>query len=49
MLKLIDSSVWIDYFRGVDNLQTEILHDQISLGGDEICICPIIIQEVLQR
>ena len=48
MLKLIDSSTWIDYIRGIDNKQTKILHKEIENGGNIICICPIIIQEVLQ-
>jgi predicted nucleic acid-binding protein len=48
MLKLIDSSTWIDYIRGIDNKQTKILHEEIENGGNMICLCPIIIQEVLQ-
>ncbi len=43
---LIDTSVWIDYFNGVENKQTEsldrILSDQTVLVGD------IILTEILQ-
>ena len=44
---LVDTSVWIDYFNGVDNLATEKLNAIIGEHGT-ICICPPIIQEVLQ-
>ena len=43
---LVDTSVWIDYFNGVENKQTEsldrILSDQTVLVGD------IILTEILQ-
>lgn len=47
-MKLIDSSVWINYIRGVKNPQTDFLHASILEGGIQICTCPTIIQEVLQ-
>jgi predicted nucleic acid-binding protein len=44
---LIDSSVWIDYFRNVINPQTEVLHESLLIGRT-IYICPPVWQEVLQ-
>ena len=43
---LVDSSVWIDYFNGVDNKQTETLND--VLGLKPIAIGDLILTEVLQ-
>jgi hypothetical protein len=43
---LVDSSVWIDYFRGVDSPQTDRLD---SLLGNELLIAgDLIVAEVLQ-
>lgn len=44
---LIDSSVWIDYFNNVRNSETDQL-DSIIVGRSEICLCPPVVQEVLQ-
>jgi len=44
---LVDSSVWIDFITNVENRQTEILAD-LFVNENLVCICPIIIQEVLQ-
>ena len=44
--RLYDTSVWIDYRKGVFSAQTDQL-DQDLLDG-MICICPVIIQEILQ-
>lgn len=43
---LVDSSVWIDYFRGTSTTQTEIL-DQL-LGQVPLAIGDLILAEVLQ-
>ena len=43
---LVDSSVWIDYFRGVSTLQTDRL--DLLLGTDHLAIGDIILTEVLQ-
>ena len=43
---LVDSSVWIDYFNGVDNKQTDLLHG--TLGIRPVAIGDLILTEVLQ-
>ena len=43
---LVDSSVWIDYFNGVKNVQTDFLHD--GLGTQTFAIGDLILVEVLQ-
>lgn len=43
---LVDSSVWIDYFRGAVTLKTETLDG--LLGRKEIAIADLILVEVLQ-
>ena len=43
---LVDTSVWIDYFNGVENRQTEIL-DRI-LSEQSVLIGDIILTEILQ-
>jgi predicted nucleic acid-binding protein len=45
-LILVDSSVWIDYFRGKINRQTERL--DALLGQQLLCIGDLILTEVLQ-
>ena len=45
-MKLIDSSIWIDYFNGRITLQTDYLHQ--ALGKEEILVGDIILAEVLQ-
>ena len=44
--RLYDTSVWIDFRKGVYSAQTNQL-DQDLLDG-AVCICPVIIQEILQ-
>jgi hypothetical protein len=44
---LIDTSVWIDFFRGRNTVFRAILHDLIS-GEEDICITGIILTEILQ-
>lgn len=43
---LVDSSVWIDYFNGLDTDETRFLDE--ALSTDTICIGDIILAEVLQ-
>lgn len=46
-LVLVDTSVWVDFFNGKDNPQVNQLSGLLS-GGQPICICPTILQEILQ-
>ena len=43
---LVDSSVWIDYFKGTINKQTDYLDS--ALGAQSLCIGDLILTEVLQ-
>jgi predicted nucleic acid-binding protein len=43
---LVDSSVWIDYFRGLATPQTDRLHG--LLGEQELLVGDIVLTEVLQ-
>jgi predicted nucleic acid-binding protein len=43
---LVDTSVWIDYFRGVVNSQSEKLDS--LLGVEQVLIGDLILTEVLQ-
>jgi predicted nucleic acid-binding protein len=43
---LVDSSVWIDYFNGVETTETALLDEFLST--DAICIGDIVLAEVLQ-
>lgn len=43
---LVDSSVWIDYFNGQDNKQTNTLND--ALGLRPVAVGDLILAEVLQ-
>jgi len=47
-LILVDSSVWIDYFRGTASRKSEFLARQIDDGGVEIVAGDLIVAEVLQ-
>ena len=44
---LVDTSVWIDHFRGVDSPEARRLSAGI-LASEDICICGIILTEILQ-
>jgi predicted nucleic acid-binding protein len=44
---LIDTSVWIDFFNGIESDQTKIFTDYLE-NDWPIFICPVIIQEILQ-
>ena len=43
---MVDSGVWIDYFNGVDNKQTDTLN--VTLGVRPIAVGDLILTEVLQ-
>ena len=43
---LVDSSVWIDYFRGIQSPQTDRLH--ALLGSEPIATGDLVLTEVLQ-
>lgn len=43
---VVDSSVWIDYFSGADNVQTDRLDN--ALGFQPVAIGDLILTEVLQ-
>lgn len=43
---LIDTSIWIQFFRGVDEKQVQLVQKLIL--SNEVCICPPILQEILQ-
>lgn len=45
---LVDSSVWIDYFRGETNSTTEALDKLLNQPTDEIAIADLVIFEVLR-
>lgn len=47
MTLLVDSSVWIDYFNGVQTSQTDFLDN--SFGHREIVVGDLILTEVLQE
>ncbi len=43
---LVDSSVWIDFFNGIENAETDKLNE--ILGLEEVVIGDLILAEVLQ-
>jgi predicted nucleic acid-binding protein len=43
---LVDSSVWIDYFNGIQSTQTDLL-DRL-MGGGQLLVGDLILTEVLQ-
>jgi predicted nucleic acid-binding protein len=44
---LIDTSIWIDFFNGVDSDNVSIFNSYLE-NDFPIFICPVIIQEILQ-
>lgn len=44
---LVDTSVWIDFFRGRDTPYRRALHELI-VGEEDLCITGIILTEILQ-
>ncbi len=47
MIVVVDSSVWIDFFSGRPDRQVERL-EQLLAAGDDVCLCGIILAEILQ-
>jgi hypothetical protein len=45
-LILVDTSVWIDFFKGTETLYRAVLHGLIQ--EDEVCLADIILAEILQ-
>jgi len=44
---LVDTSVWVDFFRGVNSRQRRILHSLIE-NEEDIAVTEIILTEILQ-
>lgn len=44
---LVDTTVWIDFFKGVDTRQVGVLETSIQ-NNTTICICGVIVTEILQ-
>jgi predicted nucleic acid-binding protein len=47
-MTLVDSSVWIDYFRGDKNLQTEYLDQLLEQSEEEVAVADLVVFEVLR-
>ena len=47
VLVIVDTSVWVDFFRGRDTGQVRKL-ERLLAESEDICICGIILTEVLQ-
>ena len=46
---LVDTTIWVDFFRDTEKTkQADILQQLIEDEEYDICICPIIYQEILQ-
>ncbi|MFM8833974.1 MAG: PIN domain nuclease [Cytophagales bacterium] len=45
---IFDSSVWINFFRGVRSESTQLLDEQLLDYGADVHLCPPIFQEILQ-
>lgn len=45
---LVDSSVWIDYFRGTQNPQTDQLDTLLEQADDDLGVADLVVFEVLQ-
>jgi hypothetical protein len=46
-MTLVDTTVWIDFLTGKSSPQVDVLELLIS-GGQDICICGVVLTEVLQ-
>ena len=44
---IFDSTVWVDYYKNKLTPKTDLLHEKI-ININRLCVCPIIVQEVLQ-
>ena len=47
MIVVVDTSVWIDFFSGRSARHVEIL-EQLLTAGDDVCLCGVILEEILQ-
>ena len=47
MIVVVDTSVWIDFFSGRSARHVEIL-EQLLTAGDDVCLCGVILAEILQ-
>jgi len=47
-MTLVDSSVWIDYFRGVNNSHTARLDDLLDQVEEEVGVADLVVFEVLR-
>jgi predicted nucleic acid-binding protein len=47
LILLVDTSVWIDFFRGRSVSHVNALEQSLQ-AGDDICVCGLILTEVLQ-
>jgi len=47
VVTIVDTTVWIDFFQGKNTPETGIL-EQMLTAGEDICICGVILTEVLQ-
>jgi predicted nucleic acid-binding protein len=45
---IFDTSIWIDLFRNVTSIQTDLLLTYISEDSEKVYLTPTIIQEVIQ-
>ena len=45
---LFDTTVWIDFIKGIDNRQTQLLGETISQEPRFVLITPTVLQEILQ-
>jgi predicted nucleic acid-binding protein len=44
---LVDTTVWIDFFRGTNTPQVEELERMLS-ANEDVCVCGVVLTEVLQ-
>jgi predicted nucleic acid-binding protein len=44
---IVDTTVWIDFFQDKNTPQTEMLQHMLN-AGEDICICGVILTEILQ-
>jgi len=47
MRLLVDTTVWVDYFRGRDTTQVRQLEERLR-QGDDICYCGFVLTEILR-
>jgi predicted nucleic acid-binding protein len=45
---LVDTTIWVDFFREKQTSKQADILEKIIEAGENICICPIIYQEILQ-